>query len=417
MGNESRFGERLAVLNDAIALKEPARVPLAIKVGGLPYHLYGQGSHAAEFYDYDAVTEPVIKFHEEFQPDVASCPQYQSGKANEIAKTQLIDWPGREGTNLSPLSTHQVMEHVFMSQDEYDEAIRDFTGFLIKKYIPRSYTALSGLSTFTFNTASVLGIPPFKMMLTPNTLGALQTIGEIAKLNAEADAATAGMQKKLGEMGFPPLFTGISQAPFDIIGDFFRGTMGMFDDQLEIPEKIAALCDVIAEDQISHLQYLRHVPIPVKRVVFFMHKGMDKFISDSQYLELYWRPMQKIFAALIDMGATPYIFTEGPYNTRIKTMVEELSKLPPGKCLIHFEHGDLKEIKKAFSGLACIDGGVSITTLEYGTKEQVINEVKYAIDNCMPGGGFMLNTSGAIEGGKRENIEAMFETARNYGKK
>jgi hypothetical protein len=35
----------------------------------------------------------------------------------------------------------------------------------------------------------------------------------------------------------------------------------------------------------------------------------------------------------------------------------------------------------------------------------------------MPGGGFMLNTSGAIEGGKRENIEALFETARNYGKK
>jgi hypothetical protein len=416
MGNESFFGERIALLNDAIALKETARVPLAVKVSGLPYHLYGQGSHAAEFYDYEEVTESVIKFHDEFQPDVQSCPQFQSGKANEVAKTQLIDWPGRDGTRLSDHSTHQVMEHEFMSQDEYDEAIRDFTGFLIKKYIPRSYAALGGLSTFTFNTASVLGIPPFKTMLTPNTLGALQTIGEIAMLSAEADAATEKMSKILGEMDFPPLFTGISQAPFDIIGDFFRGTLGMFDDQIDIPEKIAALCDVIAEDQIAHLQYLRYVPLPVKRVVFFLHKGMDKFISDVQYVELYWRPMQKIFAALIDMGVTPYIFTEGPYNTRIKPMVEELSKLPPGKCLIHFELGDLREIKRAFSGLACIDGGVSITTLEYGSREQVVNEVKYAIDNCMPGGGFMLNTSGAIEGGKRENIEAMFETARTYGK-
>jgi uroporphyrinogen-III decarboxylase len=97
-------------------------------------------------------------------------------------------------------------------------------------------------------------------------------------------------------------------------------------------------------------------------------------------------------------------------------MTKELSKLPAGKCIVHFEKGDMAKYKKAFSGIACIAGGVSIVTLEFGTKEQVVDEVKYAIDKAAPGGGFLLETGGGIENAKRENVEAMFETARNYGK-
>jgi hypothetical protein len=43
--------------------------------------------------------------------------------------------------------------------------------------------------------------------------------------------------------------------------------------------------------------------------------------------------------------------------------------------------------------------------------------MKYLIDNCAPGGGFLLDTSGSMEGVKYENLTAMFETAHSYGKK
>jgi hypothetical protein len=416
MANEDLFEARLKRVNDAIALKESDQLPLIPAPGGLPWHLYGQGSHAATFYDYEAVVEPVLKFYNEFEPDICWPPQLMSGKANEIAETALVDWPGRPGTKLPDFSTYQVQEKEFMRQDEYDEAIRDLTRFINNKYIPRAWPGLKGLSMFNFNPAASLGTQIFRNAFSVPVIEALEKILAMAKHNAEAESVAAILGEKLTQAGFPRLWNMVAEAPFDIISDFFRGTMGMFDDQLDCPDKVAALCDVLADNQIANLQFLKFAKMPVKRVYFPLHKGMDKFISDDQYRSLYWRPLQKIVKALIDMDVTPFIYTEGPYDTRVTTMVEELQKLPAGKCLVHFETGDFAKFKKAFSGLACISGGVSIVDLEFGSREKIANRVKYLIDNCAPGGGYMLASSGTIEVAKRENVEAMFETARTYGK-
>ena len=96
---------------------------------------------------------------------------------------------------------------------------------------------------------------------------------------------------------------------------------------------------------------------------------------------------------------------------------ERLLEFPAGSCIVHFEEGDFAEIKRMFEGIACISGGMPLYLLEWGKKEEVTDKVKYLIDNCASGGGFLLNSSGAIEDAKRENYEAMFETARYYGKK
>jgi hypothetical protein len=43
--------------------------------------------------------------------------------------------------------------------------------------------------------------------------------------------------------------------------------------------------------------------------------------------------------------------------------------------------------------------------------------VKYLVDTCAAGGGYLLDTGGSMESVKYENIVAMFDTARSYGKK
>ena len=53
--------------------------------------------------------------------------------------------------------------------------------------------------------------------------------------------------------------------------------------------------------------------------------------------------------------------------------------------------------------------------LEYGTRAQVADAVKSLLDTCAPGGGYILDTDCCIENAKRENLEAMFETALTYG--
>ena len=177
-----------------------------------------------------------------------------------------------------------------------------------------------------------------------------------------------------------------------------------------------AICDVFVGKIISALAWMAHAPLPVKRVFFPMHKGMDGFMSDEDYRDLYWAPYQKILAFLIANGITPLIFTEGPYKTRYKFIREQLEAFPPGSCIVYFEDGDFAEFKREFKNVACIYGGMPYMLLAHGTKEQVADRVKYLADSCAAGGGYILGVSHPLESIKRENLETMFETARTYGR-
>jgi len=418
MSNRELYDKRLKRVRDAIALKEPDALPMTPLVAGAPYYLYDIGaSHATDFYDYEKSAEAFIKYHEEFQPDCRFLPFAQSGKVNELAKSVMLDWPGRPGTKVPDFSTHQVLEFELMLQDEYDELVDDYSTFIFRKFIPRAYPGLKGFESFEVDPASMLGANTFSPMYNSGMKAAMQTFIEMIDESEKYTNTIATINGKLDEMGYPPLFTGKGQVPFDIISDYLRGTLGTFDDLLEVPEKIARANELFTRIQIDRWKYFENAPMPVKSVFFPLHKGMDGFMSPKQYDELYWEPYQAILKHLVSIGVVPYIYTEGPYGSRVDYIRERLLELPAGSCVIHFEKGDFAELKKKFSGIACLMGGMPIYLLEYGTKEQVIDQVKYLVDNCAAGGGYMFNVNAAVEKVKRENFEAMFDTARTYGKK
>ena len=94
--------------------------------------------------------------------------------------------------------------------------------------------------------------------------------------------------------------------------------------------------------------------------------------------------------ALIEWGVTPYIYTEGPYSSRL----EQLTDVPKGKVLYHFEKVDMKEAKRILGGTACIMGNLPVALLEFGKKEEVIAETRKLLEDCMPGGGYILISTG-----------------------
>ena len=104
--------------------------------------------------------------------------------------------------------------------------------------------------------------------------------------------------------------------------------------------------------------------MPVIRVFFPLHKAMDGFMSDEQYERFYWKPLRKIIMALIDMDVTPYIYTEGPYNSRLKFLTD----VPKGKVFYHFENVDMAEAKGVLGDTAAICGNLSISRMEFGKK-------------------------------------------------
>jgi DNA transposition AAA+ family ATPase len=90
----------------------------------------------------------------------------------------------------------------------------------------------------------------------------------------------------------------------------------------------------------------------------------------------------KVIEALAAMDVVPIIYGEGPYDSRI----EQMADVPAGKTIIHFEKADMKKAKQVLGGRACLSGFFPIYLLEWGTKQQVIDETKRTIDILAPGG-------------------------------
>jgi len=147
-------------------------------------------------------------------------------------------------------------------------------------------------------------------------------------------------------------------------------------------------------------------------VFFPLHKGMDGFMSDEQYRTFYWDTLLRLVNGLIDASLTPWIYTEGRYDTRVECLMD----VPKGKCWVHFEDVDIVRAKKLLGGVACLSGGIRSDVLVRGTVEQTIEQVKRNMDILAPGGGYIFDLSDTMEDCKRENVEALFETVREYGK-
>ena len=408
---EKVYQEKLKRCEDAIALKEPDHVPICPYIGIVPYALDGC-SNKDSMYNYPRAAEAIVNFYKKYPMMDASLHKgFNSGRANELAGSTMIDWPGRPGTKVPDQSTSQAMEYEYMKEDEYQEVLQDFTGFMLRKYIPRAYPNLAGLSSIRFVPNIIVGTPPLCGLYTEEALKAYEILAEIAKEEAKRIKANTECSQRVADMGFPPFFNGGGEVPFDVIGDYYRGTLPTLMDQLEREEEVEELCYRIADLEIESFQHYMDADMPVKRASFPMHKGMDGFMSPEQYEKIYWRPFMKIINALVDMGVTPYLYTEGRYNTRL----EQLTDLPRGKCMVHFEKVDMRQAKKIVGSNSCIVGNFPMVLLETGTPETVTEKVKELLDICMPGGGYIFDCDGSIDIAKEENLDAMFNALLKYG--
>ena len=72
--------------------------------------------------------------------------------------------------------------------------------------------------------------------------------------------------------------------------------------------------------------------------------------------------------------------------------------------------------KSKLKDVACIAGSFNTNLLQFGTPDKVRDEAKRLLDVCAPGGGFIFATGSGLSHVKKENVEAMFETVREFGK-
>jgi uroporphyrinogen-III decarboxylase len=149
----------------------------------------------------------------------------------------------------------------------------------------------------------------------------------------------------------------------------------------------------------------------VPYVWFWLHKGVDEFMSDEMFAKFYWPSLRRYITEVAEAGLTPVVYVEGKYHTRL----EHLLEVPKGKVVYNFEYIDMAKAKKVLGGHSCIMGNVPSFTLTYGTRQETIDCGKKLIDTCAPGGGYILDTATMIDDANPDNMDAMFETVFTYG--
>ena len=407
------YDERLKRVADAVQLKEPDRVPIAPVVQAFPVYLMNKWTIQELMADYHKCTEVYDNFYERYKPDLGWDP-ILFYPTNYMERTGMtwFRWPGKHFDN--PKIMYQYIEDEYMKGDEYPEAIHDITKFMMNKWLPRSFSNLSGLAKVDFRNSMWFGhMGAFAAFSDPEVISAFETLADAGRMLMDWFIYLGEYQAHMKEkFGIPPLYAGFAYAPFDMIGDTMRGTVDILTDIHDHPEELLQLIDVLTEFAIKDtIAGCSGKTTPY--VWFWLHKGVDDFMSDEQFSRFYWPSLRRYLTEVAEAGLTPVVYAEGKYHTRL----EHLLEVPKGKVIYNFEYIDMAKAKKVLGGHSCIMGDVPWFTLAHGTPEETADCVKQLIDTCAPGGGYIVDTATMVDDAKPENMDAMFETVFTYGEK
>ena len=78
---------------------------------------------------------------------------------------------------------------------------------------------------------------------------------------------------------------------------------------------------------------------------------------------------------------------------------------------------DIADFKQRYGRQVCIMGNVNVAYLENGTKEQVEQSARYALESAMPGGGYIFSTCNTVFSEvPLENYRVMLDVRSKYGR-
>ncbi len=393
--------------NTAVALQEPDRVPFVPTL----QNIYGLG--------YDVSIEEIMlnplasipameKLCADIDPDLLYTPNFYPIKSMELAGAKYMRWPG-ERWNMPPNAPYQVLDHEYMTENDYDSFLRDPSAFLFKKVLAVKYGSFAGLSMInafdlcgpTTLSLSSLALPPVK--------AALEAMLAAAEASFEYSGGLAKVSMHAIKMGYPVWGWPVMFNPFDYFADNIRGLLNTVMDLAVNPELVAAAVDRFTEATLPSAIGIAKT-IHAKNMMIPLHSGVDEFMSPDNYSKYYWPPLKKCIMACIEAELTPLIICEGNYNTRLETLTD----IPPGKVVYIFEKVDLKRTKEILGKTACIAGGMTTATLISGTVDDVIRETRESIELLAPGGGYIMSNTIALDNVNMDNVRAWREATEKY---
>jgi len=401
--------EREKRVADALGLRKPDRVPVIPLFGSFASR-YAGISRRDELYDLEKSYEANLKATLDFEPEMASAP-LTFGSVLEALDYKQLKWPGY---GLPDEYGYQYVEGEYMRAEEYDAFLYDPSDYIMRCHWPRTLGRLGMLSqlppirtliSYFFGLTS--GFAAFATAQGREALEALKKAGE------ESAKSLAALQKFVGRLsaaGFPMFFASGTQAPYDTLGDYFRGTKGIFLDMYREPRRLAAACEkllpIMAETAVAAAKMSGN-----PRVLVPLHKGSDNFMSLDQFERFYWPTLRELLVTLVEEGLTPVVLVEGPYTSRLETIRD----VPRGKIIYWFENVDMVKAKTILGGRVCIMGNVPMSLLATGSAAGVKAYCRALLDAVGKDGGYIMSAASVLDDAKFENVRALVDFTRENG--
>jgi len=406
------YRQREKRVNDAIALRVPDRVPIEVLFGFFPAKYSGM-TVGEVMYDPEKLLQAQMKTLLEFQPDMEQNPYGIRflGPILEVLDFKQLKWPGH---GVPANLTYQFVEGEYMKADEYDHFLLDPSDFMMRKYWPRICGSLKGFeklapihSIITYYMGIPFGFAPFSL---PEVIEALDTIKKAGQESMRIATYSRAFTEKAREAGFPMQFGAFTQAPFDTLGDFFRGTKGIMLDMYRRPDTLMKACEKLLPFMFEIAMNATKIS-GNPRVFIPIHKGLDTFMSIEQFKKFYWPTLRELMVALINEGLNPCPLWEGDCTSRL----EVIKDIPPGKACYAFEATDMVKAKEVLRDIVCIRGNIPLSLLAIKTPDEVRAYCKNLIDTVGKDGGYIMDASTGLDDAKPENVRAMFEFTTEYG--
>jgi len=406
--SEELYEERERRVTDAIELRTPDRLPIIVRFHFFPAKYTGVTA-AQLMYDPEKTEESYWKVVRDFKPDMIQNPfERFLGPLLDALDCRQARWPGR---SLPAHLPYQFVEQEYMKAEEYGHFLSDPSDFIVRRLWPRIFGSLKGLEKLRpLHGAVSYSVGMQAVFGAPEVLEALDVLRKVSEESIKLISYSRMFKERSKKEGFPMEAEATTQAPFDFLADFFRGTKGIMLDMYRRPEVVSQACEKV----LPFLVERAVVPARASgnpRVFIPLHKGVDGAMSREQYLRFYWPTLRELMLALIEEKLCPCPFFEGEYTSRL----DIIKDMPAGKVCYKFETVDLAKAREVLGDGICLRGGVPASLLVTGTPDRLKEHCRKLIETVAKRGGFIMDASSGLDDARPENVRALFDATREYG--
>jgi len=199
---------------------------------------------------------------------------------------------------------------------------------------------------------------------------------------------------------------------------YMRGFEQTFMDFILNPELIHAVLERVTAFYIDHFRRILEIADGRVDLAFTADDigGKNGLLISLKTWETFIKPFhQQLNKAIHEFGVKVIYHSDGAVMKAVPGLID--MGIDVLQALQFSAKGmDPRVLKDNYGDRLCFEGGVSVqTTLPFGTAEQVRAETEMLVQVLGRNGGYILGPSHIIQAGTPpENIDAMFETARNY---